>query len=132
MARDLTTSFPAAGARRALATAAVLAVGAVSCHTFPTDPNATRWDPPPAQDPLGNITGLVLDQVTNQRIAGVRVWAGDVVSISDANGNYNLPSLRGNQVLIQAWKDGYDTTRVSYQINSVNSVYNVRIRVREQ
>ena len=107
-----------------------LVVAFASCHTFPTDPNATRWDPPPAQDPLGNITGQVLDQVTNQRIAGATVWVGDVVSTSDANGNYNLASLRGNQVLIQAWKEGYDTTRVSYQILATNSVYTVRLRAR--
>lgn len=118
--------------RRALLPLILLVAAVASCHTFPNEPNATRWEPPPAQDPLGNITGLVLDQVTSQRIAGARVWVGDVVSISDANGNYNLPSLRGNQVLIQAWKEGFDTTRVSYQILSVNSVYNVRIRTQER
>jgi len=116
---------------RGLLPLSLLLASVASCHTFPNEPNATRWDPPPAQDPLGNITGLVLDQVTSQRIAGARVWVGDVVSVSDANGNYNLASLRGNQVLIQAWKEGYDTTRVSYQINAVNSVYNVRIRTQE-
>lgn len=116
---------------RGLLPLSLLLASVASCHTFPNEPNATRWDPPPAQAPLGNVTGLVLDQVTSQRIAGARVWVGDVVSVSDANGNYNLPSLRGTQVLIQAWKEGYDTTRVSYQINAVNSVYNVRIRTLE-
>ena len=114
--------------RRTIAPLAVAVAAIAGCHTFPTDPNATRWDPPPSIDPIGNFTGTVRDFDSNVLLPGVTVWIGSVVSVSDANGFYNVAGVRGNQVLLQAWKEGFDTTRVSLQINGPNITYNVRLR----
>ncbi|HRQ78672.1 MAG TPA: carboxypeptidase-like regulatory domain-containing protein [Gemmatimonadaceae bacterium] len=114
--------------RRSIVPLAIVLAAVAGCHTFPNEPDATRWDPPPSLDPIGNFTGTVRDFNSNVLVPGATVWIGDVVSVSDANGFYNVAGVRGNQVLIQAWKEGYDTLRVSHQILGPNITYNVRLR----
>lgn len=105
--------------------AALLALG---CHTFPTDPDATRWDPPPSLPPIANFTGFVRDFDSDAPIAGVQVWVGEISGVSDATGFYNLPSVRGNQVLVQAWKAGYDTASVLHQVHEPTTTYDFRLQ----
>lgn len=75
--------------------AALLALG---CHTFPTDPDATRWDPPPSLPPIANFTGFVRDFDSDAPIAGV-----------------------------QAWKAGYDTASVLHQGHEPTTTYDFRL-----
>jgi hypothetical protein len=120
--------MPAASARRLVIPAALLAAALVSCHTFPTDPNATRWDPPPAQYPITYVSGRVFRQGTSSPLAGVVVSNETSTSVTDAAGNYALDGVRASQTLLVAAKDGFDTLRVSLVLNGSNQTYNVFLR----
>lgn len=107
--------------------ASVVAVLA-SCHTFPTDPNATRWDPPPSQYPITYVSGRVFQQGSTTPLEGVTVSAGATSSVSDAAGNYALDGIRASQTLLVATKAGYDTLRLSLGLNGSNQTFNVFLR----
>jgi hypothetical protein len=120
--------MPAASARRLVIPAALLAAALVSCHTFPTDPNATRWDPPPSQFPITYVSGRVFRQGTTTPVPGAVVSAGSSISVTDAAGNYALDGIRSSQTLLIAAKEGYDTLRLSLGLNGSNQTYNVFLR----
>lgn len=107
---------------------AIAIVAAASCHTFPTDPNATRWDPPPAQFPLTFVSGRVFRQGTSTPIAGVTVEGGTSRSVTDSSGFYALDGYRASQMLVSAMKEGFDTLRVSIVLNGNNQTFNIALR----
>lgn len=109
-----------------LASGALLALA--SCHTFPNEPDATRWDPPPSQYPLTFVSGRVFRQGTSTPLEGAVVSAGTSSSVSDAGGNYALDGIRASQTLLVATKEGYDTLRLSLGLNGNNQTYNVFLR----
>lgn len=116
--------------RRALAPALLALAALAGCHTFPTDPNATRWEPPPAQFPMTYVSGRVFRQGSTTPLAGVRVSGGTNTAVSDTNGNYALDGYRASQMLLIAIKDGFDTLSVSLVLNGSNQTYNVFLRPR--
>ena len=116
--------------RRTVAPALLVLAAVVGCHTFPTDPNETRWDPPPAQFPITYVSGRVFRQGTTTPVAGVRVSGGNSVAVSDTNGFYALDGYRASQMLLTATKDGFDTLSVSLVLNGNSQTYNVSLRPR--
>lgn len=116
--------------RRAVAPALLVLSAVVGCHTFPTDPNNTRWESPPAQLPLTYVSGRVFRQGTATPVAGVRVSGGSSIAVSDTNGFYALDGYRASQMLLMATKDGFDTLNVSLVLNGSNQTYNVFLRPR--
>lgn len=113
---------------RLLVPLAIAVAAAASCHTFPTDPNATRWDSPPAQFPMTFVSGRVFRQGTSSPIAGVAVEGGSSRSVTDAAGFYALDGYRASQMLISAMKEGFDTVRVSIVLNGSNQTVNLALR----
>jgi hypothetical protein len=116
--------------RRTLAPALLVLAALAGCHTFPTDPNETRWEPPPSQFPLTYLSGRVFRQGTTTPVPGVRVSGGNSSVVSDTNGFYALDGYRASQMLLMATKDGFDTLSVSLVLNGNSQTYNVFLRPR--
>jgi hypothetical protein len=117
-------------ARRLVAPALLVLAALAGCHTFPTDPNETRWEPPPSQFPMTYLSGRVFRQGSSTPVAGVRVSGGNSSAVSDTNGFYALDGYRASQMLLVATKDGFDTLSVSLVLNGNNQTYNVFLRPR--
>ncbi|MBA3853072.1 MAG: hypothetical protein C0503_01580 [Gemmatimonas sp.] len=97
-----------------------------ACHTFPNEPEATRWESPPDAAPLANVSGRVTSGTTP--VADAIVWINEVRTTSDGAGNYNLAGVRGPLVLVFAAKVGYDTTRVPLNLSSTNITLNLTMQ----
>jgi len=114
---------------RRLSVLAVLFLAALaSCHTFPNEPDSTRWESPPSQYPLTFVSGRVFRQGTTTPIEGAVVTAGTSRSVSDAAGYYALDGIRASQTLLIATREGYDTLRLSLGLNGSNQTFNVFLR----
>lgn len=116
---------------RRLAVLAVVSLAAIAgCHTFPTDPDATRWEPPPSQFPMTYVSGRVFRQGSTTPIPGALVSGGNSTAVSDSNGFYALDGYRSSQMLVMVMKDGFDTLSVSLVLNGNNQTYNAFLRPR--
>jgi hypothetical protein len=99
----------------------------VSCHTF-TDPETTRYEPPPSAFPTTNLYGRVLEQGTNVPVVGVTIWVdnGPPASTSDGLGHYNLPGLSGLHIQVFTAGAGYDTSSVLVGLTGGDQLFDIR------
>jgi hypothetical protein len=100
----------------------------MGCHTFPQDPNETRWPAPPSDPPLTFLSGRVFEFGSTTPLSGAVVMGNTSQANSDVGGYYVLDGQRSSQILVVAAKEGYDTLRVSLVVNGGNQTYNVFLR----
>lgn len=65
----------------------------------------------PPHVPNFNLLGVVREQGTGVPIEGAKVDVGNGQGISDAEGKFSIPGLKGTFFQIIASRDGYDTAR---------------------
>ena len=112
-----------------IATSFGLLAGLGACHTFPEDPDATRWPSEPNQPPLTFVSGRVFIRGTATPVQGAVVSSGHLSfsSTTDATGYYALDGIRSVQTLLVVAKPGFDTTRASAQLNGGNVTLNMTL-----
>lgn len=64
--------------------------------------------PSPTPTPELSLSGHILDQETNQPIAGANVSVGEQTTATDENGEYTIVGLPSGQYILSVTQDGYD------------------------
>jgi Tol biopolymer transport system component len=71
-------------------------------------PTATPAEPTPTPTPQSLLSGRILDEGTNQPIAGAKVSVGTATAATDAEGRYTLTGLPPGQYVLSITHPGYD------------------------
>ncbi|HYC60980.1 MAG TPA: carboxypeptidase regulatory-like domain-containing protein [Thermoanaerobaculia bacterium] len=81
---------------------------------------------PSASNPISapEITGTVLDEVTGQPVAGVKVRVGNKQDTSESNGAFKVKNVTSYQgkIIVEAERTGYATRRIELTTGGVQTI----------
>jgi hypothetical protein len=75
---------------------------------------------------LAILTGRVIDRTTGQPLAGVRVSAGSLHSVSDKKGHYRLAGVRAGTISLTLESDDVPKQRVDATVRNGTTMHDVR------
>ena len=104
----------------------LLGLALVAC-VEPLPPVTVDFPPLPNTYPTTFLRGRVTELGTDTPLAGVVVSREATQSVTNAEGIYSLAIVDGYQVLMVLSKAGYDTARVTLQVNGGDQVWNARL-----
>lgn len=77
---------------------------------------------------ISEVSGVVLDEVTWNPIAGARVAVGDIQSTTAADGSYRLSGIQALVVLVITTKDGYQQHSATIPLGTGSNTFRIFLK----